>query len=205
MSGFHYNLSTTFLWTRSKICLKYFDLYIVLNSVRVTLWYVFSNIFLFPSLWGCCTQKKWIRLRVLMLLQYRNYTHSSFNLAWVIHTDTLIFKWPSLSFLYPPKKQSKIYFILWGITLNKMKKQFASKTYKGERVCVFVWVFGDIASSKPEAPMTQREMVCLIPEVSEASGFQPGKLYRYKQWICFVWLTFIWQGQTEVGWTYFIF
>ena len=52
--------------------------------------------------------------------------------------DSLIFKYDLLSHLsISLKKKSKISFILWGITLNKIKKQFASKTFKGESVYLF--------------------------------------------------------------------
>ena len=80
--------------------------------------------------------------------------------------DTLIFKYDLLSHLsISLKKKSKISFIIWGITLNKIKNNLQLRHSK-ERVCICLSLCRHSIHSKREALMTHRELACLIPVVS---------------------------------------
>ena len=82
--------------------------------------------------------------------------------------DTLIFKYDLLSHLSISlkKKKSKISFILWGITLNKIKNNLQVRHSK-ERMCICLSQYRHSLHSKQEAVMTHSELACLIPALSE--------------------------------------
>lgn len=65
----------------------------------------------------------------------------------------------------PSSKILKISFILWGITLNKMKNSLPSKTSGGETVHTCVRMYGDLASANPDTLKTRRGLCGLISAI----------------------------------------
>lgn len=84
-----------------------------------------------------------------------------------------------------------------------MKNHMQSKTHREGREYVCFWVY-ETVSTKPEALVPQRGLICKAPAVQGAAGSQPRKCCGCRQWISFVWLACVWQEETDVRWTHSI-